>query len=32
LDQALTTAIECIPPSEAHNFIRHCGFRSAAPS
>lgn len=32
LDQALATAIDCIPPPEAHNFINHCGFRSAAPS
>jgi transposase len=32
LDQALTTAIACIPPPEARNFMSHCGFRSAAPS
>jgi transposase len=32
LDQALTTAIDCIPPAEAAGFIHHCGFRLAAPS
>jgi transposase len=32
LDQAITSTIDCVPPAEATAFIRHCGFRSPAPS
>ena len=32
LDQAISSAIDCVPPPEAIRFIRHCGFRLAAPA